>query len=444
MNAPTDWASAIAILAAGLILGALFVYFYKRRAPAAPLAAEPDLARRDLEAKRDALVAELRSPGIDAAERARLEHHTADVLRQLDAQPAAATTARTTPRPAMSPQVQGFLWGAGSMALLAALGFYVMNHSTDRKQGEGATGGGPMQSSSQTSQQTSTIAPAQQAPDPAVLQLEAAVQKDPNNLQLHNELAQAYLERENLMGVFEQTRIVLAKSPDDSRALTFQALVRMSMGEQAAAKQMLVHATKADPKNLDSWVALAWIDAQNGNMQEAAGYIAEAERQVPAEKPRLEAVFAQMKQHVNEPQQMAQGGGGGEQQLPPGHPAIDGAGAAAGGVAPTPSPAATGPSVRVTIDLDPSAKGKSGILFVYARNPAGGPPAAVKRLSDVTFPVTIDLSSADSMLGQPLPASFRLEARLDSDGNAMTRTPGDPSAAQENVAPGTTVRLSLK
>ncbi|MBV8516928.1 MAG: tetratricopeptide repeat protein [Acidobacteria bacterium] len=441
MNPPTDWASAIAILAAGLLLGALFVYFYKRRTPAAPLAAEPDLARRDLEAKRDALVAELRAPDVDAAERARLERETADVLRQLDAMPARATSSASTTaaaRPAMSPQVQGFLWGAGSMALLAALGFYVMNHASDRKTGEGATGGGPMQSAQQ---QTSTIAPAQQAPDPAVLQLEAAVQKDPNNLQLRNELAQAYLERENLMGVFEQTRVVLAKSPNDSRALTFQALVRMSMGDQASAKQMLQQATKSDPKNLDSWVALAWIDAQNGKIDEAQSYIAEATRQVPAEKARLDAVFAQMKQHVTDPQQLAQGGGGGEQQLPPGHPSIDGAGAAA---SPAASAQNSGPSVRVTVDLDPSAKGKSGILFVFARNPAGGPPAAVKRLADVTFPVTVELSSADSMLGQPLPASFRLEARLDSDGNAMTRTPGDPSAAQENVTPGAAVRLSLK
>ena len=440
MNAQTDWLSASAILIAGLVLGALFVYFYKRRAPAAPLAAEPDLARRDLEAKRDALVAELRASELEPAERARLERETAEVLRELDARPAAATSAAPAmaPRPAMSERTQGFLWGAGSMALLAALGFYVMNHATDRKSGDGATGGGPMQSASP---QTATLAPAQQAPDPVVLQLEAAVQKDPNNLQLRNELAQAYLERENLMGVFEQTRIVLAKSPNDSRALTFQALVRMSMGEQAQAKQMLEQATKADPKNLDSWVALAWIDAQNGKMQEAEAYIAEAERQVPSEKPRLDAVFAQMKQHVNEPQQQIAQGGGGEQQLPPGHPSIDGAGA----VSPAaPSQAAAGPSVRVTVDLDPSAKGKSGILFVFARNPAGGPPAAVKRLAGVTFPVTIDLSSADSMMGQPLPASFRLEARLDSDGNAMTRTPGDPSAAQENVTPGAAVRLSLK
>ena len=53
MNENTDWASAIAILTAGLILGLMFIYFVSRRRSAAPPA---DLELRDLEAKRDLLV----------------------------------------------------------------------------------------------------------------------------------------------------------------------------------------------------------------------------------------------------------------------------------------------------------------------------------------------------------------------------------------------------
>jgi hypothetical protein len=48
------------------------------------------------------------------------------------------------------------------------------------------------------------------------------------------------------------------------------------------------------------------------------------------------------------------------------------------------------------------------------------------------------------MMGQPLPDKFRLEARLDSDGDAMTRPPTDPSAMQNDVAPGASVKLALK
>jgi len=100
--------------------------------------------------------------------------------------------------------------------------------------------------------------------------------------------------------------------------------------------------------------------------------------------------------------------------------------------------------VHVTVDLAPGAQQRTGILFVVARNPAGGPPAAVKRIAGATFPVTFDLSSADSMMGQPLPAKFRLEARLDSDGDASTKPPTDPSAMQEDVAAGMSVTLALK
>jgi hypothetical protein len=61
-----------------------------------------------------------------------------------------------------------------------------------------------------------------------------------------------------------------------------------------------------------------------------------------------------------------------------------------------------------------------------------------------SFPITFDFGSADSMMGQPLPDKFRLEARLDSDGDAATKPPTDPSAMQNDVAPGTTVKLALK
>ena len=142
----------------------------------------------------------------------------------------------------MNPAVKGFLWGAASFAALAGLGYFVMQSANPRDEGGSVTGG--------IASQQQQAAPAQ--PDPMVLQLEEAVRKNPDNLQMRNDLAQAYLERDNLMGVFEQTKFVLEKSPDDSRALTFQGLVRLAMGEGDEATKMLEHATKSDPKNLDA------------------------------------------------------------------------------------------------------------------------------------------------------------------------------------------------
>jgi tetratricopeptide (TPR) repeat protein len=434
LNAPTDWGTAIAILAAGLILGVLFVYLFNKRKKTF----SEDLVLKDLQAKRDALVQQLRDPRVEGDERTRLEVETAQVLRQLDAYqstaPAAASFEPATRAAVMDPTVKGFIWGAASVGALVGLGYFVMQQATPREPGGQLTGS--IDSGQQQQQQ-------QQAPptSPMIQQLEAAVQRDPNNLDLRNNLAQAYLQANNMMGVFEQTRVVLDKKPDDSRALTFQAMVRMAMGDADAATQMLQRATKSDPKNLDGYVALAWIYMQTGKTSDAQRMIDEAIRQSPNDRAQLENVFASMKQAKEEqPPQAAEG-------LPEGHPPVNGAGAApavAPGAATPARPAATGPSVRITLNLDAKATQRTGVLFVIARNPAGGPPAAVKRVMTPTFPLTLELSAADSMMGQPLPQTFRLEARLDSDGDAMTRVPTDPSATQEGVSVGSAVTLALK
>jgi cytochrome c-type biogenesis protein CcmH/NrfG len=431
LNGTVDWTSATVILVAGLVLGALCVMFFRRRKTAPSI--NVDLQHKDLAAKRDALLQQLRDPDLAPTERTRLELETAQVLRALDAHvPVTPVTATAPSAPvAMNPTVKGFIWGATSVAALVGLFYFVQQQSTPRQQGGPVTGA--MNSTPQPQQA------AQQAPDPMVMQLEAAVQRDPNNLQLRNDLAQAYLERDNLMAVFEQTKIVLAKSPNDSRALTFQGLVRMSMGETDTATRMLQQATKADPRNLDGWVALAWVYVQSNRMKEAEATVAQAIQQAPNDRARLEQVFEQMKQHATQAAANPAPAAGGGEQLPPGHPSIDSASAAA-----APAASAMPGAVHVTINLDPAAATRSGIVFVIVRNPAGGPPIAVKRVMASAFPVTVDLSSADSMMGQQLPASFRLEARLDTDGDPLTHPPTDPKAAQEGVTAGANVTLALK
>lgn len=377
----------------------------------------PDTERKDLEAKRDALIAQLRAlDDENVEERARLEAETAAVLRKLDshkAPPSAAPIPST-----MNPTFKGFLWGAGSVAALVGLAYFAMNQATPRQEGGTVTGNTPMVQQPMAQQQQ-----AMPRQNPMVAQLEAAVKGDPNNLQLRNDLAQAYLETDNLMAVFEQTKFVLEKSPNDSRALTYHALVRMAMGEAEEATAMLQAATKSNPKNLDSWVSLAWVYAQQNKMKEAEAMIVEAAKHSPNDKARLDDVFRQMKAAAaGAPAQAASSG-----NLPEGHP-----------------PVADAKSITVTIGLDPAAAQKTGVLFVIARNPLGGPPYAVKRLQPTSFPITFDFGSADSMMGQPLPDKFRLEARLDSDGNAATKPSTDPSAIQDNVAVGTAVNLALK
>src|SRR5437870_3464019 len=108
----TDWLSGSAMLLCGLIVGFMFIYGMKRRTE------KSDLERRDLEAKRDAFIAQLRTE-INPEERARLELEAADVLRRLDGLSGApailpARAARIGGAPQRNAALVGFAWGAAS------------------------------------------------------------------------------------------------------------------------------------------------------------------------------------------------------------------------------------------------------------------------------------------------------------------------------------------
>ncbi|MGA8809101.1 MAG: hypothetical protein WB973_14585 [Thermoanaerobaculia bacterium] len=418
----TDWLSAGGMILSGLIVGFMFWYGMKSRAP------KPDVERLDLEAKRDVLLQQLRElkeTGGSVEEQRRLERETADVLRALDKRKSPgsagvppADPARSSGRDALVPSdiaaltraasIRGFIWGAASVAVLGGIAWFVTEKATPKTE----TASAPMASAPQSQPQQA---------DPALQQIEAAVAKSPDDLAMRNQLAKAYLERENLMGVFEQTKYILARTPDDARALTYQALVRMSMGQRDPAAEMLRHAIKSDPQLLDAYVALAWDDIQRGKTAEAEAQIAEATRRHPEQKVRLDDVLSKMKEQAKNPAPAAS--------------------------APASAPAANGPSVHVTLTLAGAAPSPNAVLFIIARaaGQTAGPPAAVKRIAAPTFPLDIDLSTADSMMGQPLPATIRIEARIDSDGDPLTKNPSDPHAAQDGVATnGTKVSLALQ
>lgn len=112
--------------------------------------------------------------------------------------------------------------------------------------------------------------------------------------------------------------------------------------------------------------------------------------------------------------------------------------------------AAPGPALLSgTIALDPSitqSPGASVTVFVIARTGEGkGHPVFARRLNVQSFPATFSLTSADSMMAGERPTHVSLEARIDLDGDAMTREPGSPTARLTSVAVGsTTVGLTLK
>lgn len=88
------------------------------------------------------------------------------------------------------------------------------------------------------------------------------------------------------------------------------------------------------------------------------------------------------------------------------------------------------------------ARPDNGILFVIAR-PQGarrGPPLAVLRIPNPSFPLDFTIGPENVMIpSMTFAGAISLSARLDEDGNAMTRTAGDISSeTKEPLSPGDT------
>lgn len=118
---------------------------------------------------------------------------------------------------------------------------------------------------------------------------------------------------------------------------------------------------------------------------------------------------------------------------------------------PTGTTAAESQPIRGRIELAPGMEGAQpadGVLFVIARpqGVSGGPPLAVLRIPAPRFPLEFTIGPKDVMIpSMRFAGSLSLSARLDADGNAMTRGEEDLSSAVEApVLPGASgVRLLL-
>jgi cytochrome c-type biogenesis protein CcmH len=456
-----DWLPGLLALVLGLVAGGLYVWRMRAAGAAPPATSAFPLERRDLLGKRDVLVRQLveledtaakRSPEQLARERYALELETARVLQQLDRLAPAAALAATrrsatksappaSPRAAGRPALRGFLWGTGSMAALVGLALLVTQAARPRAPGGTPTGGTPTGGRPGES--------ASPAPDPQEARLKAQVAQSPNDLAAHLALARLYLDRQDMMGVWNETQAVLTRSPGNPQALSYQALVRLAMGQADVARSMLQQAIAAEPDLIDAYPPLSLAELRLGHREEAARTMAEAKRRFPEQAEALTRLEAQFQTE------------GAEEASPEGNPhaavppppegAAPEAPATAVGEGATAAAADEGGRGRVAgqIELDPALQGRTagGVLFLMVRAPGAeaGMPLAVERLTPTSFPLRFEIGDSNSMTGQPLPDQVQVEARLDSDGNPMTHPPTDPSARVDRVALGTSdLRLVLR
>jgi cytochrome c-type biogenesis protein CcmH len=133
--------------------------------------------------------------------------------------------------------------------------------------------------------------------------------------------------------------------------------------------------------------------------------------------------------------------------LPPGHPSLPGAGEPEGA---TPGDIPFDPKTVVsgTLQLDPKVKSqvKEGdVIYLVARAAdQPGPPLAVKRMVAGKFPMSFELDGRDAMMaGTKLAGKVTINVRVDKDGDAMTKNPGDVTGQKTVELPAQKIVLNL-
>lgn len=435
MHGGTNWLPPLIVLGIGLAIGlvlALRMAWGKRAAAQRQLPVD-DVEVRDLRVQRDLLLSQLRELDDIAGKRSaeelardrwELELEAARTLRALDrAEAKAVSDAAAAPAPAPargSPAWVGALWGGGVVAFGAVLFFALQSQTSQRAPGGSITGN-----------DVSVGGPAAAMPDPALEAAIARAQANPQDVDAQLDLAAEFLYRDRLIDVFQVVQAARKIVPDHARALTYEAVVRQAMGLGDMAMSLLDQAVQKDPQLAEAWVRRGLIGFEQGKWQVAVESWEKALELRPDGRSALEPVIAEAKLRMQ--------GGAGEPPPAPAAPAAP----------PASAPAADGEAYQIVLDLDPALRGKVAPgtpIFVYARNAGvkAGPPAAVKRLAVSDFPMTVTIGPGDTMMGMPLPASAYVEARIDSDGNAMTRSPSDPTASADDVAPGKSIQLVLR
>jgi hypothetical protein len=143
------------------------------------------------------------------------------------------------------------------------------------------------------------------------------------------------------------------------------------------------------------------------------------------EQPDLSKIFPEGATRAMAPSEMPPS----PEQLAAGSPAVAGMTA----------PENAGPPIRGVVRLAEGVEAPAGaMLFVIARAGGAGPPTAVLRVPAPRFPFEFTLGPENRMIAEmPWQGPLNLSARIDLDGNAMTRDAGGlEGRAAQPASPG--------
>lgn len=418
--------------------------------PAMPTA--PEVAMSDEKTKAARALLESQRPILgDAVVDAALAKLDAEAAASGPAadQPASAQAPEASPAsngsPSISPAWQGAGWALLGVALVGALWYMLHGAAVPRRPGAEMTGnqslgmGAPPSNGSQAS---ASNTPKPKWPGQA--ELEARLDKNPNDIQALNGLTEIALGQQDLSAAMGYNTRALKIDKTNRDARVYFALLRMAIGQTDQALKDLDGVLAEEPNHPRALAYKGLILLNEGKAKEA---IPPLEKAIAVGAPGTDALKKELQKAKDiasgkipapTPEIPPESQGTPSGPLPANHPGFGGPMAGGSG-----APASGGEvlasgviNVKSGTPVSPSE-----VLFVALSDPAGGPPLAALKLPAGPFPMNFKVTSANviSMGGpRPVPATFNLSVRLDSDGNPMTHDPGDPSFSESGVSKGTT------
>jgi tetratricopeptide (TPR) repeat protein len=155
---------------------------------------------------------------------------------------------------------------------------------------------------------SATASAAGSTPSPArEKELEAAVARNPQDLEARIELARVYLAQKNLKNAWKQTQEALRLSPGDPRALTYEGLIRVAAGQPEAAVGPLRAAIAKKPDLLEARLQLAYAYLRMNLTTEAEATIAAATERFPDKSESINQLLAKMQRQVAQERPSADG-----------------------------------------------------------------------------------------------------------------------------------------
>ena len=364
------WGLPLMILSVGLSAG----MFLATSTRVSDTVSKPE---EDLSARRDALLEQIRELDADRekmdpahylARREQLISEAASALRNLETDTAPPPRRRT----GNTSMTRVGAWVGATLVFFVVLGMLINEYSRPRAEGESMTGNGDGGSMAE-------IDAARQA------RLESAkevLRNDPENLEALNILTYDALLYRDLDTAMEQMDRARALNPDDIGVKINLAILQMSVGMADRSAVALDEVLAVQPNNGRAMLWKGFVLANTGQQEEAIAALgaASALLEWPEERLFAEGMLREL-------------------------------------TAPPPATHIAGSAVMVEGTEMPE-----GTLYIYARRSeaGGGPPVAAFRY-DGGMPVDFALTDADMVMGGVWPDAVWVQARIDGDGDPMTK-----------------------